>query len=130
MRRVLPRSSRAADIAKKLDPVAEKRAAAAKGKRERAQALGTFVEGRWHEWAQVHLRSHAETLAALQYDFGPGEDGRAPVCNWWHRSMAAINAIDVERWRRLKLKGGAKPATVNRAWDACARCSVGQSRGG
>jgi integrase len=107
----------AAEVAKKIDPVAEKRAAAAKGKRERAQALGTFVEGRWHEWAQVHLRSHAETLAALRYDFGPSKGGRVAVCNWWSRSMADITALDVERWRRSKLRDGAKPATVNRAWD-------------
>lgn len=97
----------AGDVARKVDPVAEKRAAALKLKSDKALVLGSFVEGRYSEWAQQHLKSHAETLAALAHDFA----------DMWDWSMARIGSLDIERWQRKKTKEGLKPATINRSMD-------------
>lgn len=101
-------------VAKGVDPVAERRAQRdaararrAQVKRKAAAVLGAYAEGPYKEWAEVHLRSHAHTLAALKRDFAV----------WWGRSMDAITTLDVERWRRDALKAGNQKSTVNRAWQ-------------
>lgn len=97
----------AAEVAMRRDPVAEKRTRTSDSKRERVQILGRFIEGRYADYAETHLRSHRQTLACLKADFA----------DWWGRPMSSISAFDFERWRRDELKRGIKPSTVNRSWQ-------------
>lgn len=104
----------AAKVAKGNDPVAERRAQQraaedrrTQAKRNAAAVLGTFIDGPYREWAEVHLRSHKDTLAALRRDFA----------QWWARPMGSLTELDVEGWRRRALHAGQQKSTVNRAWQ-------------
>jgi integrase len=104
----------AAKVAKGDDPVAERKAkrladTARKSlaKRKAAAVLGTFIEGPYRDWVEVHLRSHKATMSALKADFAP----------WWARPMESLTVMDVERWRRAALQSGNQKSTVNRAWQ-------------
>ena len=108
---------RAAQVALGVDPIAQKRQQAeqvraerAARRRDKAEKLGHFIENRYKEWAELHLRAHAHTLACLKADFGPDGAG------WWDRPMSALISLDVDRWRRAELKRGIKPSTLNRNW--------------
>lgn len=99
------------------DPIIRKREQAAAVKAERtaknrakAERLGHFLEHRYKEWAELHLRAHAHTLACLKADFGPDGAG------WWELPMGSLSVFSVERWRRAELKRGIKPNTLNRNW--------------
>lgn len=82
------------------DPMAEKRAA-------KAHTLATFVDEVYKPWADGALRSAAEQVRSLRKNFPAVQD----------KTLDAITAWDVEKWRSERLKAGAKPATVNRAID-------------
>lgn len=108
---------RAAQVALGVDPIVQKRQQAeqvkaerAARRRDKAEKLGHYLEHRYKEWAEIHLRAHAHTLACLKADFGP--DGAA----WWERPMSSLSSWDVDRWRRGELKRGIKPSTLNRNW--------------
>jgi integrase len=79
----------------------------AQATRNAAAVLGAFVDGPYTEWAEVHLRSHKDTLRALRADFAP----------WWGRAMDSLTETDIERWRRGALAAGNQKSTVNRAWQ-------------
>lgn len=107
----------AGDIATGTNPVELKRAQVEKAReeraarrREKAEKLGHFLEHRYKEWAELHLRAHDHALACLKADFGPDGAG------WWDRPMSSLISLDVDRWRRGELKRGIKPNTVNRNW--------------
>lgn len=115
----------AAKVARGDDPIAERRAQQQAAKARRAQAkrnaaavLGTFIEGEYTAWAEKHLRgsNRRETVAALHRNF------RA----WWGRQMDTITPLDVERWRRERLKAGVSKATVNREWGRL-RAALGKA---
>ena len=104
----------AAKVAKGSDPVAERKAQHREAEARRLQAkrnaaavLGTFIDGPYRQWAEVHLRSHKDTLAALRRDFA----------QWWARPMESLTEMDVEGWRRKALQAGQQKSTVNRAWQ-------------
>lgn len=104
----------AGQVATGADPIAERKAQRAEAKETRekeqraaAAILGTFVEGPYREWIEIHQRHPKATLDALKHDF----------VSWWKRPMADITQLDFERWRRDALKGGNKASTVNRAWE-------------
>ena len=104
------------------DKIAERQAAVARRlqvKRDAATVLGAFVEGEYKAWAERHLRgrNRQETVAALRRNF------RA----WWGRKMDSITALDVERWRRERLKAGVTKATVNREWGRL-RAALGKAQ--
>ena len=116
----------AAKVAKGDDPVAERKsqqqAAAAhrsQAKRKAAAVLGTFIEGEYKAWAEKHLRgkNQQETVAAIKRNFA----------GWWDRPMDSIAALDVERWRRNRLKAGVTKATVNREWGRL-RAALGKAQ--
>jgi integrase len=116
----------AAKVAKGDDPVAEriaKRQAEiarrSQAKRDSAAVLGTFIEGEYKTWAERHLRgrNRQETVAAIQRNF------RA----WWGRPMDSITPLDVERWRRERLKAGVARTTVNREWGRL-RAALGKAQ--
>jgi integrase len=87
------------------DPMAEKRAA-------KAHTLATFVSEVYQPWAAGALRSAAEQVRSLQKNFPAVQN----------RTLDAITAWDVEKWRAERLKAGARPATVNRAIDNLKSC--------
>jgi integrase len=108
---------RAAQVALGVDPIVQKREQAEQVKaertarrREKAEKLGHFIEHRYKDHVDLHLRSAAHTLACIKADFGP--DGAA----WWERPMSSFMSLDVDRWRRSELKRGIKPSTLNRNW--------------
>jgi integrase len=108
---------RAAQVALGVDPIVQKRqqleqvkAERAARRRDKAEKLGHFLEHRYKEWAELHLRAHVHTLACLKADFGP--DG----ADWWDRPMSSLISLDVDRWRRAELKRGIKSSTLNRNW--------------
>ena len=104
----------AGKVAAGLDLVVERKAQRlaevarrTQSKRNAAAVLGTFIDGDYKKWVDVHLRTHKQTLAALKADFA----------SWWARPMDSITALDLERFRRDALKDGKKKSTVNRAWE-------------
>lgn len=62
-------------------------------KKSRSALLGKYLDGLYKEYAQAHILSHADILPRLKR-------------NWGHlakRSMADINDLDVQRWRKRKM---------------------------
>lgn len=63
-----------------------------------------YLDVHYQPWAEEHLLSGPETLARLRRGFPDFAD----------LLLSEVSAFGIERWRTARLKGGAKPATVNR----------------
>lgn len=110
----------AAKVASGVDPAAEKREQrkeCARKNIKHEQILGAFIEGPYKRWAEGHLKSHKETLATLQADFGDENRGSKKGAGWWKRRMDALTVADIESWRAGEIKRGIKATTINRAWQ-------------
>ena len=80
-----------------------------RGPRGQRRATWTqFLDDHYAPWVMEHRKTGAETVARLRSRFGAFDDVR----------LAGISQFAVERWRSARLKGGVKPATVNRDFAA------------
>jgi integrase len=82
------------------DPMAAKREA-------KAHTLATFVSEVYGPWGEGTIKTADETLRSLRVSFA----------DFQKRKLADISPWLVEKWRAARLKGGAKPASVNRDLD-------------
>jgi len=99
---------RAEDSARGLDPVAEARKRRA-ARRRKALTFDQFFREHYKPWGEVHLKSHASTIGALEREFVP-LFGAEP--------LTAIDPFRIERWRSKRLKGGATAPTANKDLSA------------
>jgi integrase len=91
-------------VAKGIDPRAERKEARARAERDKVSTLRTFLEHRYEPWAQSHLKTGQEQVDNL----------RAHFATWLDKPMVELTVSLAEDWRADELKGGKKPATVNR----------------
>jgi integrase len=82
------------------DPMEERRVA-------KAHTLRSFIEEEYEPWAKANIRTAAATVARLKASFVEHLDKRLGDLTPWL----------IEKWRAARIKGGAKPATVNRDLD-------------
>ncbi|WP_350187831.1 site-specific integrase [Thalassobaculum sp.] len=82
------------------DPMEAKRAA-------KAHTFAEFVDEVYAPWAEQNVKSHRNTLTRLRANF--------PDLS--KKKLGEITAWLVEKWRSARLKGGARPSTVNRDLD-------------
>ena len=90
-----------ADVYKGIDP------GAAPDEPAKEHTFGSFIDLEYTGWALANVRTHKGTLRRLNHSFA---DFRA-------LKLTEITPLLVERWRAERLKGGAKPSTVNRDLD-------------
>lgn len=112
----------AGKVALGIDPAAERRkarGAAEEERRRRNRVLGVFIETDYKLWAEAHLRSHRQTLAALKADFGDAKESpeQKRGAGWWTRRMDSLTVEDIDTWRTGELRRGIKATTINRAWQ-------------
>ena len=110
----------AARVAAGDDPAAERREQRDRARESRCleKRLGAFIEGPYRAWAEAHLSSHKETIAALTADFGNSvKEDRKRGAGWWNRDMDQISQEDADQWRTRQLRLGNKATTINRAWQ-------------
>lgn len=121
----------AGKVALGIDPAAERRQAREAvddEKRRRNRVLGVFIEGDYKRWAEMHLRSHKQTLGALKADFGDEKETPAQKkgAGWWTRRMDSLTVEEIDTWRTNELRRGIKATTINRAWQRL-RAALGKA---
>ena len=79
------------------DPMATRRAA-------KAHSLASFIDEVYAPWAEANIRTAVDTVRRLKSSFPELQSKRLDEITPWL----------VEKWRARRLKGGAKPITVNR----------------
>lgn len=82
------------------DPMASRRAA-------RAHTFVSFIDDVYAPWAEANIRTAKATVARLKGNFPDLQ----------HKKLKDVTPWLVEKWRAARLKGGAKPTTVNRDLD-------------
>jgi integrase len=82
------------------DPMEERRVA-------KAHTLRSFIEEEYEPWAKANIRTAAATVARLKAGFAEYLD----------KKLGDLTPWLIEKWRAGRIKGGAKPATVNRDLD-------------
>ena len=79
------------------DPASDRR-------ESRAHAFRSFVDEVYAPWAEQNIRTAAATVQRLKTSFPDLQN----------RKLSEITPWLIEKWRMARLKGGAKPSTVNR----------------
>lgn len=76
-------------------------------RKAKAHSLRTFVDDVYAPWAEVHVRSHKNTLGRLRANFPSLQPLKLGEISPWH----------IEKWREGRLRAGKKASTVNRDFD-------------
>src|SRR5213078_940456 len=82
------------------DPMEERRLA-------KTHTLRSFTNEVYDPWANTSIRTAASTVARLKASFAEHLD----------KKLGDLTPWIIEKWRAARIKGGAKPATVNRDLD-------------
>src|SRR5205823_3820730 len=69
--------------------------------------LRSFINEVYDPWANTSIRTAASTVARLKASFAEHLD----------KKLGDLTPWIIEKWRAARIKGGAKPATVNRDLD-------------
>ena len=93
--------------AKRILIDAEEHGEPAVAEKRRSPDLGTFYKDHYKAHAEGSLKDAKGELRAIETEFGA----------WFKRPLHQISALDLERYRREKLKAGVKPVTINRHLD-------------
>lgn len=93
-----------ADVIKGIDIQAEKARTRVEGQKAKYKTLGGFIEGKYSEWAEKHLKTGAQTVKRIDTHFS----------QFYERPLTDINAWIIEKWRTERLKSGLSRGTVNK----------------
>ena len=102
----------AGDIAKGLDPNAEKQEKRRQEIKSREGTLKTFIENRYEPWVIVERKSGAETVQCIKSAFG----------FLIEKPMESITHWEIEKWRKERHQKGLSPSTTNRQIAALRAC--------
>lgn len=86
------------DVAKGLDPLADKRKA-------KVHTLESYLLNEYAPWVNAHHRNGEATIKLLKAQFFPA---------FGKCSLDEIMPLQIEKWRSVGLKAGAKPSSLNR----------------
>ncbi len=87
-----------ADVVKGADPGAASREA-------KAHNLNEYLKHVYSPWTETHHRDGAATIKRIRCNFA-SEHGK--------KKLSEITPWSIEKWRSQRLKGGTRPATINR----------------
>ncbi len=76
----------------------------AEAKEIRKRTIRSFIDDKYRDWILTERKTGKAVLCRLEANFG----------DWFDRSMSDINPWLVTSWRAKRVRGGTKPATVNR----------------
>lgn len=72
--------------------------------RLKASTLGAYIEDRYTEYAQSHMKGHKKTLSALKSNFS----------KLYQKPISDISEMDITRWRERRQKDGVTFETLQR----------------